>query len=47
MRPAKQLIARLPITPELVDADPTLTEQQKAEVYESLFEYHGDEDDAA
>lgn len=34
-----------PITPESIDADPTLTEQQKAEAYDMLFEYHGEEDE--
>ena len=32
------------ITPELIDGDDTLTAEQKAEIYDMLFEYHGDEE---
>ncbi len=33
-----------PITPEMIDGDDTLTDEQKAEIYDLLFEYHGDEE---
>jgi len=33
-----------PITPEMIEADDTLTAEQKAEIYDMLFEYHGDEE---
>ncbi len=33
-----------PITPEMIEADDTLTDEQKAEIYDDLFEYHGDEE---
>ncbi len=33
-----------PITPEMIDGDETLTDEQKAEIYDMLFEYHGDEE---
>ncbi len=33
-----------PITPELIEADETLTDEQKARIYDDLFEYHGDEE---
>ncbi len=33
-----------PITPELIEADGTLTAEQKARIYDDLFEYHGDEE---
>jgi hypothetical protein len=33
-----------PITPEMIDGDGTLTDEQKAEIYDMLFEYHGDEE---
>ena len=46
-----ELIAELPdvmlnapITPEMIEADGALTDEQKAEIYDMLFEYHGDEE---
>ena len=46
-----QLIAAIPdamqdepITPEMIEADDTLTDEQKARIYDDLFEYHGDEE---
>jgi hypothetical protein len=33
------------ITPEAIEADPTLTDEQKAELYDQLFEYTGDGED--
>ncbi len=33
-----------PITPERIEADGTLTDEQKARIYDDLFEYHGDEE---
>ncbi|MDQ3540696.1 MAG: hypothetical protein M3440_08425 [Chloroflexota bacterium] len=34
-----------PLTPEALDADMSLSEDQKAKVYDALFEYHGDDVD--
>jgi len=33
-----------PITPEMIDDDETLTDEQKARIFDDLFEYHGDEE---
>jgi len=33
-----------PITPEMIEADDTLTDAEKAQLYDDLFEYHGDEE---
>jgi hypothetical protein len=33
-----------PLTPEMIEADDTLTAEQKARIYDDLFEYHGDEE---
>ena len=33
------------ITPEAIEADPNLTAAQKAQAYDMLFEYHGEDED--
>ncbi len=33
-----------PLTPDDLWNDDTLTDEQKAEIYDMLFEYHGDEE---
>lgn len=33
------------ITPEAIEADDRLTEDEKAQAYDMLFEYHGEDED--
>lgn len=41
---ACELVSRFPIAPDFIDADPTMTDADKARAYDLLFEYTGEDD---